>query len=116
MNNLIKKIMGDKRQYRRMMARVKALPKDYQFVFQKIQHYMWSYSTGYGMDMVQILEDMVGLFEGGAAEGKSVLDVTGTDVAAFCDELLQHAKTYTAKWRENLNHDIMQELGGRKHE
>ncbi|HAX53738.1 MAG TPA: hypothetical protein DCX82_17695, partial [Lachnospiraceae bacterium] len=28
------------------------------------------------------------------AEGKSVLDITGEDVAAFCDELLRNAKTY----------------------
>ena len=51
--------------------------------------------------------DLLDLFETGAAEGKRVLDITGEDVAAFCDELLRHAKTYTENWREALNHDIL---------
>ena len=29
-----------------MMARVEALPEDYQFVFKKIQNYMWNFSAG----------------------------------------------------------------------
>ena len=29
-----------------MMARVAALPEDYQFVFKKIQNYMWNFSAG----------------------------------------------------------------------
>jgi DNA-binding ferritin-like protein (Dps family) len=36
---------------------------------------------------------LLDLFETGAADGKRVLDITGEDVAAFCDELLRHAKT-----------------------
>jgi DNA-binding ferritin-like protein (Dps family) len=42
---------------------------------------------------------------------RCVLEITGEDVAAFCDELLRHAKTYTENWREALNHDILKQLG-----
>ena len=49
------------------------------------------------MDMLPIFTDLLDLFETGAAEGKHVLAVTGEDVAAFCDELLQNAKTWTGK-------------------
>ena len=50
------------------------------------------------------------LFETGAADGKRVLEVTGEDVAAFCDELLRNAKTYTENWRTSLNRDVMDKL------
>ena len=41
------------------------------------------------MDIVAVLKDVLGLFETSAAEGKHALDVTGEDVAAFCDERLR---------------------------
>ena len=61
--------------------------------------------------MRQLLADLRDLFETGVAEGKRVLEITGEDVAAFCDELLRNAKTYTDNRREDLNHDIMNKLG-----
>ena len=46
------------------------------------------------------------LFESGISNGKKVLEVTGDDVAAFCDELLLNCKTYTENRREKLNREI----------
>ena len=40
MLEMFKKLIGDKKEYKMMMARVEALPEDYQFVFKKIQNYM----------------------------------------------------------------------------
>jgi|SRR5689334_16023757 DNA-binding ferritin-like protein (Dps family) len=101
----------EKRKFRQMQERVKALPEEYHYVYHKIQRYMWSYSGGSGMDMLPILADLLDLFETGVAEGKRVLEITGEDVAAFCDELLRNAKTYTENRREDLNRDIMKKLG-----
>ncbi len=106
----IKKMVGDKKEYRMMMARVKALPEDYQYVFEKIQHYMWSFAAGDGYDMLKIQYDLIELFEEGAANGKKVLDITGEDVATFCDGLLASAKTYTEGWRDKLNKDIIKKV------
>lgn len=106
----LKKIMESKREYRQNMARVQALPEDYQYVFKKIQEHMWSFAAGHGYDMLQIHYDLIDLFENGAAEGKTVLEITGEDVAAFCDELLKSAKTYTDDRREKLNRDILKKL------
>jgi len=111
MSSLIKKILGDKKAWRQMEARAKALPEEYDFVYHKIQHYMWKYAAGSGMDMVAVFEGLLGLFEEGAANGKRVLEITGSDVAAFCDELLRNTKTYTENWREALNRDITDKLG-----
>jgi DNA-binding ferritin-like protein (Dps family) len=106
MLEFFKKIIGDKKEYRQMMRRVKLLPEDYKFTFEKIQKYMWNFASGDGFDMLKIQYDLIDLFEAGAADGKHVLEITGDDVAAFCDELLRSTKTYTANWGEKLNSDI----------
>ena len=106
-----KKMVGDKKEYREMMARVKGLPGEYQFVYEKIQKYMWNFTAGDGYDMLKVQYELIDLFEDGAAAGKSVLMVTGGDVAAFCDELLKNAKTYTGNLGEKLNRDIRNKLG-----
>jgi DNA-binding ferritin-like protein (Dps family) len=111
----IKKIMESKREYRQMMRRVKALSEDYQYVFKKIQSHMWMFAAGAGYDMLKIHYDLIELFETGAGDGKHVLEMTGEDVAAFCDELLRSARTYTEDWREALNRDIQKKIGGGKH-
>ena len=114
MMEMFKKLIGDKKEYRMMMARVGALPEDYQFVFKKIQNYMWNFSSGNGMDMLHMQYELIDLFEAGAAEGRQVLEITGDDVASFADELVANAKTYMVKYREDLNQSIMERLGKNK--
>jgi DNA-binding ferritin-like protein (Dps family) len=111
MLKLLKKVVGDKKEYKQQMARVEALPEDYQFVFKKIQKYMWNFAAGNGYDMLKVHYELIDLFEAGASEGKQVLEITGEDVASFCDELLHNAKTYMENWHEKLNHDIMKKFG-----
>jgi DNA-binding ferritin-like protein (Dps family) len=110
MLEFFKKVLRDKKEYMQQKARVKALPEDYQFVFEKIQSYMWNFAAGDGYDMLKIQYELIDLFEAGAAEGKQVLEITGEDVAEFCDELLRNAKTYTENWHEKLNRDIMKKF------
>ena len=110
MLDFFKKIIGDKKEYKMMMARVGAMPKDYQFVFKKIQHYMWSRAGGDGMDILKVQYDLIDLFEAGVADGKTVLEIIGKDVADFCDELLLNTKTWTTDWHEKLNRDIKKKL------
>ena len=107
MFGIFKKIIGDKKEYRQMMKKVKLLPEDYQYTFDKIQKYMWNFASGNGYDMLKLQYDLIELFQAGAADGKHVLEITGDDVAGFCDELMRNAKTYTASWAEKLNADIM---------
>lgn len=106
----IKKMIQSKREYKQHMARVEALPKDYQYVFKKIQSHMWMFAAGSGYDMMKVHYDLIELFEAGAADGKQVLEITGEDVASFCDELLRSARTYTENWREALNRDIQKKF------
>ena len=104
-------VRREKRRYRQVMARVKALPEEYSFMYLRIQRYMWNHAGGDGMDMIRVLADLLDLFEAGAADGKRVLEVTGPDVAGLCDELLGTTKTWTRHWHEELNRDVMRKLG-----
>lgn len=110
----LNKMKKSKREYNKQMHRVKDLPKDYQYVFKKIQKHMWQFAAGSGYDMMDVQYGLIDLFEEGAANGKSVLEVTGEDVAAFVDELLKNARTYTEDWKNQLNYEIKSKIGGGK--
>jgi DNA-binding ferritin-like protein (Dps family) len=104
----IKRLAREKREfnhmYQHMQERAKALPEDYHYVYYKIQHYLWwSSSGGDDGDLMPIFADLLDLFETVAAEGKSVLDITGKDALAFCNELLRNAKVATGNRREVLS-------------
>lgn len=110
MSSFLTKILGDKKEWKAMEARVNALPRDYRIVYGEMKSYMWRFTEGDGMDIVAILKDVLGLFETNGAQGKSVLDVTGEDVAAFCDERLRGTTSYFDKWRASLNLDVAKKL------
>ncbi|MEA5095998.1 MULTISPECIES: DUF1048 domain-containing protein [Sedimentibacter] len=102
----IQDIIEGKKEWRAHMARVKALPKDYQIVYDEIQKYLYKVgpvelSEGFGL-----LSGIVDLFEGGAALGKGVLEVTGNDVASFCDELIKDSKTYADIYQESVDQEV----------
>lgn len=107
----IKQMIEDKREFKHQMKRIDALPEDYRYVYKKIQKYMWSLCGGDGYDMMDIQYELIDLFEEGAASGKDVLEITGEDVAAFADELLENAGTYISNRRIALNKDIAKKLG-----
>jgi DNA-binding ferritin-like protein (Dps family) len=83
----IQDIIEGKRQWRAHMARVKALPRDYQIVYKQIQKYL--FKVGGGCQ----LSGIVDFFQEGVADGKGVLELTGNDVAAFCDGLVKDSRT-----------------------
>lgn len=111
MIKFIQKMIGDKKEYKEQMARIEALPEDYRFVFEKIQGYIWGFAGGDGSDMVKTQKELIELFETSAADGKHVLEVTGEDVAGFCDEFIRDTKKWTDNYREKLNRNMLNKLG-----
>ena len=110
----IPKMIREKGRYKQQMARVQALPEDYQYVYKKIQSHMWQFVSGAGYDMMEIQYGLIDLFEEGAADGKDVLEVTGEDVATFVEELLKNTRTYTGDWRDKFNRDITKAIGSKR--
>lgn len=99
----IKKIIEGKKEWRAHVSRIKALPKDYQIVYKEIQKYLFKVGPVELNEGTGLLSDIVSFFEEGVAAGKDVLEVTGTNVAAFCDALIEDSKTYADLYQESVN-------------
>ncbi|MFS0749903.1 DUF1048 domain-containing protein [Oceanobacillus sp. 1P07AA] len=102
----IQDIIEGKKEWRAHMARVKALPKDYQIVYKEIQKYLYKVGPVELTNGIGLLSGIIDLFEEGASLGKNVLEVTGEDVAAFCDELIKDSKTYADIYQESVNQKV----------
>ena len=102
----IREIIAGKREWRAHVARVKALPQDYQIVYEEIQKYLYKVGPVELTEGIGLLSGIVDLFAEGAALGKGVLEVTGSDVAAFCDDLIKDSQTYADIYQESANRDV----------
>jgi DNA-binding ferritin-like protein (Dps family) len=110
MNKILDSIIGnieEKKEWRTMVKRSKALPHDYQVAYKEIMQYIW---TSSGISTIEPVKVLLDLFEESAANGKDVLEITGSDVAAFCDELIKGEKTYFEDSRKKLNESIAKKL------
>lgn len=97
----IQDIIEGKKQWRAHQARVKALPPDYQIVYKEMQKYFFKVGP---VDLPdgKLLSGIVDFFEEGVAAGKGVLELIGTDVAAFCDDLIKEERTYADLYQESV--------------
>jgi DNA-binding ferritin-like protein (Dps family) len=98
----IQDIVEGKKQWRAHVARVKALPPDYQIVYKEIQRYLFKFGP---VDLAdgRLLTRIVDFFEEGAADGKGVLELIGNDVAAFADGLIQDSPTYADLYQQSIS-------------
>ena len=106
----IKDIIEGKKEWRALKARINALPNDYQIVYKEIQKYLFKVGPAELADGTDLLTGIIELFEEGAAAGKDVLEVTGTDVAAFCDGLISDSKTHADSYQDSVNKQVAESL------
>ncbi|ANE45306.1 hypothetical protein SY83_02005 [Paenibacillus swuensis] len=102
----IRDIIEGKKEWRAHVARVKAIPQDYQIVYKEIQKYLFKVGPVELTNGTGLLSGIIDLFEEGAASGKGVLEVTGRDVAAFCDDLIKDSKTYSDIYQEAIAQEV----------
>lgn len=97
----IQEIIEGKKQWRAHVARVKALPPDYQIVYREMQRYLFKVGP---VDLTdgRLLPGIVDFFEEGAADGRGVLELIGPDVAAFCDGLIKDTPTYADAYQQSI--------------
>ncbi|MFI6456977.1 DUF1048 domain-containing protein [Streptosporangium amethystogenes] len=98
----IQDIIEGKKQWRAHMARVKALPPDYQIVYKEIQRYIFKVGP---IDLLDgpPLSGIIDFFEEGVAANRGVLELIGNDVAAFCDGLIKDPRTYADIYQESIS-------------
>ena len=101
----IQDIIDGKKQWRAHKARVKVLPPDYQIVYKEIQRYLFKFGP---VDLLDgsLLSGMIDLFEEGVAAGKGVVELIGTDVAAFCDDLVKDSRTFADILQESISEEL----------
>ena len=98
----IQDMIEGKKQWRAHMARVKALPPDYQIVYKEMQKYFFKVGP-IDLHDGKLLSGIVDFFTEGVAAGKGVLELIGNDVAAFCDDLIKDSRTYADLYQESIN-------------
>lgn len=110
MNKIIDLVIGslsEKREYKKNEARAKALPKEYSTAYKQIRNYIFNTS---GIETIEPLKVIVDILEEAAENDRRVLDITGSDVAAFADELVRGEKSYFDRLRKKLNSKIVDEI------
>ncbi len=100
----IQDIIEGKKQWRAHVARVKALPPDYQIVYKEMQKYLLKVGP-VSLSDGTLLSGIVDFFEEGVAAGKGVLELIGSDVAAFCDGLIKDSRTYADVYQESVSRE-----------
>jgi DNA-binding ferritin-like protein (Dps family) len=98
----IRDLIEGKKQWRAHVARVKALPPDYQIVYKAMQKYLFKVGP---VDLLDgdLLAGIVDFFEEGVVAGKGVLELIGNDVAAFCDDLIKDERTHANVYQESIS-------------
>jgi DNA-binding ferritin-like protein (Dps family) len=117
----IQDIIEGKKQWRAHLARVRALPPDYQIVYKEIQRYLFkvgpvddttpdalaaAIATQIHLSEGNLLSGIVDFFEEGVAGGKGVLELIGSDVAAFCDDLIKDSRTFADIIQESISREL----------
>lgn len=93
--------LEDKKEWKALKKRVKNLPEEYRYTYKSILKYSYYFTC----DM-EMLINLIDLFEISVAEGKNVQDVIGKDIAEFCDELMKTTTVDKTTAHEKLNNDI----------
>lgn len=110
--SMVGRLFREKREWRAHVRRMQALPADYRYTMKQIEKFMWNFAAD--GQMVAVFEEIVDLFEDGVAEGRTVLEVTGEDVAGFCQSILAEiqAQTWTGKKADELNRAVRNHVAG----
>mgnify|MGYP001139121030 FL=1 len=103
---MFKKMVGEKREYRVYKERVNELPEEYKKALKAIESYMWNFAKGAGM--LELLKNILEMFENSASDGLNVRDVVGNDIAEFADSFLAEfpEETWIDKLRNKLRDSI----------
>jgi len=99
-------MIGEKREYRVYKERVNQLPEEYKKAMKAIESYMWNFAKGAGM--LELLKNILEMFENSASDGLNVRDIVGNDIAAFADSFLAEfpEETWIDKLRNKLRDSI----------
>jgi DNA-binding ferritin-like protein (Dps family) len=97
-----------KKRYQQYKARKAELPASYQVAVGAVERYAIHFGPGTGETLVPMLEDLIHLFEKGAADGTPVRTIVGDDPVQFVEDFLRNypASVWINTERERLSDAI----------
>jgi DNA-binding ferritin-like protein (Dps family) len=113
-SKLTAKVIGDKRRWRKYKARTRELPDSYRATVEALQRYLMAFGPTDGDSAASMFEDLVELFEQGAADGTPVRAVVGEDPLEFVEAFLRnYPEGWMSKERQRLVNAIDRAAGDR---
>lgn len=107
-------IREQKREWKNLNKRVLNMPSDYQFVYKQMSKYIFKTVALDEKQIIDLITEIIVLFEEGIINNKHVLDVTGRDVASFCDNLTADYDTYMDEIQAKIEENLQEALSKRK--
>ncbi|HVJ21211.1 MAG TPA: DUF1048 domain-containing protein [Polyangiaceae bacterium] len=110
-SEFIKKVVGEKRQWREYKARAKRLPASYRTALDALERYLNYFGTG--GDGTALYGDLIDLFEQSAANGTPIRAIVGEDPVEFIETFVRNYPKgqWITRERERLTHAIERAAG-----
>ncbi len=84
----LSRMIEEKRHYKRFRARVRALPPNYRTTVEALEHYVYFFASARSTNLLPLLDNLVELFEGAAADDLSIRSVVGDEPVEFIEQLI----------------------------
>lgn len=109
-SQFISKVIGPKRRWREYKARTKQLPANYRRAVDAIERYLMYFG---GTGETKLFEDLIDLFEQGAANQTPIREIVGADPVEFIEGFARNYPEfqYVIRERERLNSTIERAAG-----
>jgi DNA-binding ferritin-like protein (Dps family) len=100
------------REWKAFEARAASLPADYRAAWEQIKGHLFPYGSFTGRNLTPIADAALGLLEEASADGQSIAEVLGDDIAGFSAALAggAGARNYRDRWRAQLNRNVARKL------
>ena len=100
-SQFISKVIGPKRRWREYKARTQELPANYRMAVDAIERYLMHFG---GTGDTKLFEDLIDLFEQGAAHRTPIRELVGEDPVAFIEGFARNYPEfqYVLRERERL--------------
>lgn len=106
--NIISKLIGEKKQWKQYKARKKNLPANYRAAVDALEMHIFISGAETGETVGQALEDLMELFEQGAASRTPIREIVGENPADFAEAFVSNYNT--EGWRARQTQKVREAL------
>lgn len=106
MPNLLNHMIEDKKRYKQFKSDVQALPEAYAQTLTALQTYIWNFAKSGAM--MNVLEEILHMFQESAAENVPVKQLIGDDPVEFAENIMAQypEELWLIKYRTRLREQV----------